>query len=223
GRGCGIGSVPRTPNGGRRGGGGGDRAPGRRTGVVAGESRLAAVGAISPSAAPPTAISLGPRARGIAPRGWGPTPRRPDGRLGKTRRVRRPLSGMVFAPRSVRADADGATAAVCRDLSQWGLGRPGAPIFNVIPPARSAPVKLVQRNCLGQEDVMKGLMRIVVPLLLSMGTARAACTDAAAVAATRAAASAQCRCETFAKHKSYVHCVAQAAKAAATSGSLPKQ
>jgi hypothetical protein len=41
---------------------------------------------------------------------------------------------------------------------------------------------------------MTRFVTIVVPLLLSLGTARAACTDAAAVAATRAAAEAQCPC-----------------------------
>ena len=63
----------------------------------------------------------------------------------------------------------------------------------------------------------------VVLLLLSMGTARAACNDPAAVASTRAAADLQCPCATAANHKLYVHCVAQAAKAAARSGSLPRQ
>src|SRR5262245_54973010 len=70
---------------------------------------------------------------------------------------------------------------------------------------------------------MKGLIRVVVLLLFSIGTARAACTDPAAVASMRAAAYAQCTWESFASHKLYVHCVAQFAKAAATSGSLPKQ
>src|SRR4029077_13532265 len=64
---------------------------------------------------------------------------------------------------------------------------------------------------------------IVVPLLLSLGTARAACTDAAAVAATRAAAQAQCPCAAASGHKAYSRCVAQVAKTAAQSGSLPKQ
>jgi len=70
---------------------------------------------------------------------------------------------------------------------------------------------------------MKRFVRIAVPLLLSIGTARAACTDPAAVASTRAAAELQCPCETAVGHKPYVRCVAQVAKAAATSGSLPKQ
>ena len=70
---------------------------------------------------------------------------------------------------------------------------------------------------------MKGLIRVVILLLFSIGTARAACTDPAAVASTRAAANAQRPCESFGSHKLYVHCVAQFAKAAATSGSLPKQ
>jgi len=67
---------------------------------------------------------------------------------------------------------------------------------------------------------MKRFIGIVVPLLLSIGTARAACTDSAAVASARAAAELQCPCDKVRSHKSYVHCVAQAAKA---SGSLPKQ
>jgi len=70
---------------------------------------------------------------------------------------------------------------------------------------------------------MKRFMKIVVPLLLSIGTARAACTDPAAVASTRAAAELQCPCDTAVGHKPYIHCVAQVAKAAATSGSLPKE
>jgi hypothetical protein len=41
---------------------------------------------------------------------------------------------------------------------------------------------------------MTRFVTIVVPLLLSLGTARAACTDAAAVSATRATAEAQCPC-----------------------------
>ena len=69
---------------------------------------------------------------------------------------------------------------------------------------------------------MSRLMIVVVTLLLSLGTARAACTDAAAVAATRAVADTRCPCGTFRSHKAYVHCVAQVAKAVALSGSLPK-
>ena len=69
---------------------------------------------------------------------------------------------------------------------------------------------------------MSRLMIVVVTLLLSLGTARAACTDAAAVAATRAAADALCPCGTFRSHKAYIHCVAQVAKAAVLSGDLPK-
>jgi plastocyanin len=69
---------------------------------------------------------------------------------------------------------------------------------------------------------MSRLTIVVVTLLLSLGTARAACTDAAAVAATRAAADALCPCGTFRSHKAYLHCVARVAKAAALSGSLPK-
>ena len=69
---------------------------------------------------------------------------------------------------------------------------------------------------------MSRLMVVVVTLLLSLGTAHAACTDAAALAATRAAADAQCPCGTFSSHKAYLHCVAQVAKTAAQSGGLPK-
>ena len=70
---------------------------------------------------------------------------------------------------------------------------------------------------------MTRFVTIVVPLLLSLGTARAACTDAAAVAATRAAAEAQCPCASASGHKAYIRCIAQVAKTAAQSGSLPKQ
>ena len=60
-------------------------------------------------------------------------------------------------------------------------------------------------------------------LLLAIGSARAACTDSAAVASARAAAEVQCPCATAASHTQYVQCFAQAAKAAARSGELPKQ
>ena len=70
---------------------------------------------------------------------------------------------------------------------------------------------------------MERVLMAVAPLLLSIGTARAACTDSAAVASTRAAAELQCPCATFSGHKPYIQCVAKFAKAAATSGSLPKQ
>src|SRR6516165_1857225 len=73
-----------------------------------------------------------------------------------------------------------------------------------------------------EERAMRRLTIVVVLLLLSLGTAHAACTDAAALAATRAAADAQCPCGTFSSHKAYLHCVAQVAKTAAQSGSLPK-
>src|SRR6516225_8147008 len=73
-----------------------------------------------------------------------------------------------------------------------------------------------------EESAMSRLTIVVVTVLLSLGTARAACTDAAALAATRAAADAQCSCGTFSSHKAYLHCVAQVAKTAAQSGSLPK-
>jgi plastocyanin len=70
---------------------------------------------------------------------------------------------------------------------------------------------------------MKRVVMIVVALLLSIGTARAACTDPAAVASTRATADLECPCATATGHKSYIQCVARIAKAAAMSGSLPKQ
>src|SRR5262245_10571683 len=73
-----------------------------------------------------------------------------------------------------------------------------------------------------EESAMSRLTIVVVTLLLSLGTARAACTDAAAVAATRAVADTLCPCGTSRSHKDYLHCVAQVAKAAALSGSLPK-
>jgi plastocyanin len=67
-----------------------------------------------------------------------------------------------------------------------------------------------------------GHLAIVVALLPSVGTARAACTDPDAVAATRAAAELQCPCATASAHGAYIRCVARVAKAAARSGSLPK-
>jgi hypothetical protein len=59
---------------------------------------------------------------------------------------------------------------------------------------------------------MKRLSMTVVPLLLSIGTARAACTDPAAVASTRATADLQCPCTTAGGHKLYIHCVARIAR-----------
>jgi hypothetical protein len=70
---------------------------------------------------------------------------------------------------------------------------------------------------------MKRFLMVVVPMLLSVGSARAACTDPAAVAATRSAADLQCPCAAAIGHKPYVQCVARVAKAAAKSRSLPKQ
>jgi plastocyanin len=70
---------------------------------------------------------------------------------------------------------------------------------------------------------MKRFVMIVVALLLSIGAARAACTDPAAVASTRAAADLQCPCESASGHKPYIQCVAHIAKAAVMSGSLPRQ
>jgi len=63
----------------------------------------------------------------------------------------------------------------------------------------------------------------IITLLISIGSAQAACTDPAAVASTRAAAELQCPCASAGSHKAYVKCVAQAAKTAARSRSLPKQ
>ena len=66
--------------------------------------------------------------------------------------------------------------------------------------------------------------------LLAFGQQRsfAACTDSAAVAATRAAADQACtskgmRCSTAKSHGEYVSCVAHQAKAAVKAGTLPKQ
>src|SRR5258706_3256908 len=70
---------------------------------------------------------------------------------------------------------------------------------------------------------MKRIVMIVVPLLLSIATARAACPDPAAVASTRAAADLQCPCTTTGGHGPYIQCVARIAKEAAQSGRLPKQ
>lgn len=66
---------------------------------------------------------------------------------------------------------------------------------------------------------------LVASLVFAAGPAgaRAACTDAAAVAATRAAADAACPCASATNHGQYVKCVAGVAKAAAASGSLPKE
>src|SRR5215468_7979604 len=72
-----------------------------------------------------------------------------------------------------------------------------------------------------EERAMSRFAIVVVTLLLSLGSARAACTDAAAgFAATRAAADAQCPCGTFSSHKAYLHCVAKVAKTAVQNGSL---
>src|SRR5262245_26345990 len=66
-------------------------------------------------------------------------------------------------------------------------------------------------------------MPMVVALLLSVGSARAACTDPGAVTSVRATADQQCPCESASGHKAYVRCVAGVAKTAAKSGALPKQ
>jgi plastocyanin len=68
---------------------------------------------------------------------------------------------------------------------------------------------------------MKGVI-IVVSLLVSLGTARAACTDLGAVASVRAQAEQECPCTSATGHRPYVRCVAQVAKTAARGGSLPK-
>ena len=60
-------------------------------------------------------------------------------------------------------------------------------------------------------------------LLLPTGMAHGACTNPAAVAATRTMVDAQCPCATATSHREYVKCVAGAAKSAMASGSLPKQ
>jgi len=70
---------------------------------------------------------------------------------------------------------------------------------------------------------MKRFAMSVASLLLAIGSARAACTDSAAVASARAAAEIQCPCAMASNHTKYVQCVAQAAKTAARSGALPKQ
>jgi plastocyanin len=70
---------------------------------------------------------------------------------------------------------------------------------------------------------MTRIAMIVVLLFVSIGTVRAACPDAAMVAATRAIADQQCPCASQANHKRYIQCVAGVAKAAAKSGTLPKQ
>jgi plastocyanin len=70
---------------------------------------------------------------------------------------------------------------------------------------------------------MKRFVMVVVSILLSLGLARASCTDPTAVASTRAAAALRCPCTGATNHKRYIQCVAQVAKAAAKSGTLPKQ
>jgi len=62
---------------------------------------------------------------------------------------------------------------------------------------------------------------IVVSLLVSVGTGRAACTDLEA-AAVRAQAEQECPCTSATGHRPYVQCVARVAKTAARAGSLPK-
>jgi len=66
------------------------------------------------------------------------------------------------------------------------------------------------------------LAMIVLSLVLSTGTARAACSDLAAVATVRAEAEGQCPCASASGRRPYVQCVARVAKTAAKAGSLPK-
>jgi plastocyanin len=69
---------------------------------------------------------------------------------------------------------------------------------------------------------MKTFVVWIAALLLFIGSARAACTDSAAVASTRAAAELQCPCAMATGHVPYAKCVAHVAKAAVKTGSLPK-
>ena len=75
--------------------------------------------------------------------------------------------------------------------------------------------------CPMEDIAMRLFEMIIVTLLVSTGSAQAACTDSAAVASTRAAADLQCPCASAGSHKAYVKCIAHAAKTAARSGSLP--
>ena len=70
---------------------------------------------------------------------------------------------------------------------------------------------------------MNRFLTFVVALLLSIGTARAACTDSAAVASARATVDLACPCATAAGHAPYLHCVARTTKAAVKSGTLPRE
>jgi hypothetical protein len=64
---------------------------------------------------------------------------------------------------------------------------------------------------------------LVAPVMLAAAavSARAACSDPAAVAATRAAAEATCPCASATNHGQYVKCVAGVAKAAVAAQTLP--
>src|SRR5579875_2494547 len=66
-----------------------------------------------------------------------------------------------------------------------------------------------------------GLVASVMLVAAPVG-ARAACSDPAAVAATRAAAETTCPCATATNHGQYVKCVAGVAKAAVAAGTVPK-
>ena len=68
---------------------------------------------------------------------------------------------------------------------------------------------------------MKRALVLLGSLLLSTGTARAAC-DPATIASMRADAEVQCPCTTAAGHAPYVHCIGQFAKAAVKSRGVPK-
>lgn len=61
------------------------------------------------------------------------------------------------------------------------------------------------------------------PALLHGDVARAACTDAAAVAAVRELADTQCPCAAATRHGRYVKCVAGVTKAAVKAGMLPRR
>jgi hypothetical protein len=65
-------------------------------------------------------------------------------------------------------------------------------------------------------------MVFAAAVLFLPAAARSACTDQAAVDATRAAADAACDCAGAATHGAYVRCVAGVAKAAADAGTLPR-
>ncbi len=71
-------------------------------------------------------------------------------------------------------------------------------------------------------QMMLMLVMALVPTLLHSDVTHAACTDAAAVAATRELADAQCPCALATRHGRYVKCVAGVAKAAVKAAMLPR-